>query len=86
MGIFFWIMPTTTLCHSFASLEDRSEERSDEEFSICPQIVDSSLSRVAGSLRMTSQPKCCCRLMPHIVQISGSFKMVYIDGAYDSKA
>jgi hypothetical protein len=24
--------------------------------------------------------------MPHIVQMSGSFKMVYIDGAYDSKA
>jgi hypothetical protein len=54
---FFWIMPTTTLCHSFASLEDRSEERSDEESSICPQIVDSSLSRLAGSLRMTSEPK-----------------------------
>jgi hypothetical protein len=25
-------------------------------------------------------------LCPHIVWISGSFKMVYIDGAYDSKA
>ncbi len=24
--------------------------------------------------------------MPHIVQMSGRFKMVYIDGAYDSKA
>ena len=25
-------------------------------------------------------------LCPHIVQMSGSFKMVYIDSAYDSKA
>jgi len=25
-------------------------------------------------------------IMPHIVLMSGSFKMVYIDGAYDSKA
>jgi len=64
MGVFL-VMPTTTLCVSFAllkdgrfsSLEDRSEERSDEESNICPQIVDSSLSRLAGSLRMTSQPR-----------------------------
>jgi len=25
-------------------------------------------------------------VMPHIVQMSGRFKMVYVDGAYDSKA
>ena len=54
---------------AFALLEDRPEERHsvilrseatknlDSNSSIYPQIVDSSLSRLAGSLRMTSQPK-----------------------------
>ena len=46
---------------SRTGLRSKATKNLDFSSSICQQIVDSSLSRPAGSLRMTSQPKCRCK-------------------------